>query len=410
MTVAAAWACRSPPSRPPGATTTTTAGSTSSSAASTGSGLPDRATPAAEPDPRNRCRLYRNQGDGTFVDVAAEAGVLNERWAKGSAWGDYDDDGWLDLFVSNMDGPARLYRNQRRRHLRRRRAELGVTGPPHGFACWFWDYDNDGRLDLFVDDFGSRLAEVVADRLGLPVRSDDTPTALPQPRRRRLPRREPRGRARPGRCPPMGCNFGDIDNDGYLDLYLGTGLDEPLEPGPQPDVRERRRPRFEDVTASTGTGHLQKGHGVSFADWDGDGDLDLFVDARRRLPRRSRLQRPLPEPRPRPPLAEGQARRHEDQPVGHRRQAAGRPGGPRRPPARSTASIGNNGSFGGNTLVESIGLLDADDPSTALTVTWPTSKTTQTFRDLAADQAIEITEGADAFKVVTRRAQPSPER
>ena len=54
------------------------------------------------PIPRNRCRLYRNRGDGTFVDVAAEAGVVNERCAKGSAWGDYDGDGRLDLFVSNM--------------------------------------------------------------------------------------------------------------------------------------------------------------------------------------------------------------------------------------------------------------------------------------------------------------------
>ncbi len=89
------------------------AGSTCSSAASTGSG-PTRTGRSAsrEPDPRNRCRLYHNQGNGTFVDVAAKAGVQNERWAKGSAWGDYDDDGRLDLFVSNMEGPARLYHNQ----------------------------------------------------------------------------------------------------------------------------------------------------------------------------------------------------------------------------------------------------------------------------------------------------------
>ena len=71
---------------------------------------PSRAGP--EPDPRNRCRLYHNQGDGTFVDVAAQAGVENERCAKGSAWGDYDGDGRLDLFVSNMGGPRRLYHNE----------------------------------------------------------------------------------------------------------------------------------------------------------------------------------------------------------------------------------------------------------------------------------------------------------
>ena len=71
--------------------------------------------------------------------------------------------------------------------------------------------------------------------------------------------------------------------------------------------------------------------------------------------------------------------------------------------------IGNNGSFGGNTLVESIGLLDAKSAD-CLTVTWPTSKTTQTFRDVAADQAIEITEGAEGYRVVTRKPLPSPKR
>ena len=69
--------------------------------------------------------------------------------------------------------------------------------------------------------------------------------------------------------------------------------------------------------------------------------------------------------------------------------------------------IGNNGSFGGNPLVESIGLGDATTVD-SLVVTWPTSKTTQTFRHLAADQAIEITEGNDAYRVVTRKPLAIP--
>ncbi len=68
--------------------------------------------------------------------------------------------------------------------------------------------------------------------------------------------------------------------------------------------------------------------------------------------------------------------------------------------------IGNNGSFGGNSLVESIGLLDAKSVD-RLTVTWPASKTTQTFRNIASDQAIEITEGVNQYKVVTRTPLPS---
>ena len=64
-----------------------------------------------EPDPRNRGRLYRNNGDGTFTDVADAAGVSNDRFGKGVAWGDYDDDGRPDLYVSNLGQPNRLYHN-----------------------------------------------------------------------------------------------------------------------------------------------------------------------------------------------------------------------------------------------------------------------------------------------------------
>src|SRR5262249_27697458 len=78
-----------------------------------GESLPRGGRPSSKPgDPRNRCRLYHNEGDGRFKDLAASAGVLNEGCAKGSAWGDYDGDGRLDLFVSNMGQPCRLYRNE----------------------------------------------------------------------------------------------------------------------------------------------------------------------------------------------------------------------------------------------------------------------------------------------------------
>ena len=113
-------------------------------------------------DRRNRCRLYRNLRDGRFADVAESAGVINERCAKGAAWGDYDGDGRLDLFVSNMGQECRLYHNEGSGRFLDAAHEAGITGSSMSFACWFWDYDNDGFLDLYVNDYQAGMAEVVA--------------------------------------------------------------------------------------------------------------------------------------------------------------------------------------------------------------------------------------------------------
>ena len=198
---------------------------------------------------------------------------------------------------------------------------------------------------------------------------------------------------------PMGANFGDIDNDGYLDFYLGTGdmsysgLDFNLM------FKNVDGERFVDVTTSTGTGHLQKGHGVSFADWDCDGDLDLFVELGGATPGDQGYNALFQNP--------GQGHHWlKIKLVGNRTNRAA---------IGSTITValddsdgkcrmiyrtvGNNSSFGGNSLVETIGLLDATKVA-ELTVSWPTSQTTQTFHDLDADQSIRIEEGSDTFQVL----------
>ena len=348
------------------------------------------------PDPRNRCRLYHNEGHGKFVDVAASAGVADEQCSKGTAWGDYDGDGWLDLFVSNMTGPCRLYRNEANGEFRDVAPELDVTGPERAFACWFWDYDNDGHLDIYVNDYTTSFAECVALALNVPLERPSRPRLyrnLGAAGFREVTREVGLDRA----MMPMGCNFADIDNDGFLDIYLGTGRMALEVLVPNLMFKNDAGKRFDDVTMSSGTGHLQKGHGVSFADWDCDGDLDLFVEAGGAVPGDRSYNLLFQNP--------GHGRHWlKVKLVGTRsnRAALG---------ARIKAvvleadgktrsiyrTVGNNSSFGGNSLVESIGL--ADSTSIAeLEISWPTSQTTQTFHDIAADQAIEITEGVDAVK------------
>jgi hypothetical protein len=76
----------------------------------------------------------------------------------------------------------------------------------------------------------------------------------------------------------MGANFGDLDDDGWLDFYLGTGAPSYAALAPNLLFRNRGGRSFVDVTTATGTGHLQKGHGVAFADFDADGDTDVFCN------------------------------------------------------------------------------------------------------------------------------------
>jgi len=95
--------------------------------------------------------LFRNEGDGTFVEVGVAAGVTNDRWAKSIVWGDYDDDGFEDLFVSNYQGLNRLYRNNRDGTFTDVADQLGVQQPEASFLSWFWDVDNDGNLDLLIN-------------------------------------------------------------------------------------------------------------------------------------------------------------------------------------------------------------------------------------------------------------------
>jgi hypothetical protein len=356
---------------------------------------------SGQSDARNRCRLYHNRGDGTFRNAAEAAGVVNERCAKGAAWGDYDDDGRIDLYVSNADGPGRLYHNEGNGTFRDVAPSLDVTGPGSGDVCWFWDYDNDGRLDLFVCDNQTRLAENVAIALEFPVQSAHHPRLyrnLGGEGFREVSREV--GLDRP--LPSLGANFGDIDNDGFLDMYIGTGWRAFSGLFPNRMLKNVEGGKFEDVTMPSGTGHLENGQGVSFADYDGDGDLDLFVEAGGVVPGDRSWNLLFRNP--------GQGNHWlKVRLIGTRTNRAALGAKIRLEIASKDGrtrsvfrSVGNNSSFGGNSLVQSIGLLDAARVA-SLAVTWPVSRTTQTFRDLGADQAIEITEGATSHSKMSLR-------
>ncbi len=218
-------------------------------------------------------QLFRNDG-GRFTDVARAAGVTNGRFAKGVAWADYDDDGDLDLYVSNL-GVNRLYRNRGDGTFEDVAPSLGLTRPDRGsFSTWWFDFDNDGDLDLFVAGYQAPVHEVLGSYLGMASTSDH-----PVLYRNRGDGTFEDDSLELGLDRPllvMGANYGDLDNDGFPDLYLGTGV--PAYEALMPNVLYRNDGgrRLLDVTSAAGLGHLQKGHGVAFGDIDQDGRQEIF--------------------------------------------------------------------------------------------------------------------------------------
>ncbi len=343
-------------------------------------------------------QLFHNNRDGTFTEVATKAGVENFRYAKGVAWGDYDGDGLPDLYVSNLRGQEnRLYHNNGDGTFTDVAREAGVTRPLVSYSCWFWDFNNDGNLDLYVPSYQGGIEAVAAAYFGAPL-PEGTEMGC-------LYRGDGKGgfrnvAAEAGLKMPamsMGANFGDLDNDGYLDFYLGTGYPEYEALMPNVMYRNREGRGFTDVTFAGGFGHLQKGHGIAFADFDNDGDQDVFSQvggafrgdgawfALYKNPGFGNSSLTVKLIGVKSNRAALGARLRVD-------VADGKP--------RSIyRHVSSGGSFGANPLRQEIGLGKAGVIDT-LEITWPTSRTTQVFKKVAVDQIIEITEGKDEIRVI----------
>jgi FG-GAP-like repeat/ASPIC and UnbV len=241
------------------------------------------------PGDEHPCELYHNNRDGTFTNVAKEAGVDFVGFVKGVVSGDYDNDGRPDLYLSVLGGDNLLFHNggpappngtSRGWRFTNVAATAGVREPRASFSTFFFDYDNDGWLDLFVGGYGGSagglpmVEDVAADYLSLPTTAE----------RGRLYHNERNGTLRDVTkdanlykvVPAMGLNFGDLDNDGWLDFYAGTGTPDLGMLVPKRMFRNADGRAFQDVTTAGNFGHLQKGHAICFGDIDNDGDEDVF--------------------------------------------------------------------------------------------------------------------------------------
>jgi hypothetical protein len=361
-------------------------------------------------------QLFHNKQDGTFTEVAAPNGIADMGFVKGVAWGDFNNDGRPDLYVSVKGKANHLFRNDGPVDPKNPRpdrwkftdvtAHAGVDEPLHSFATWFFDYDNDGWPDLFVagfwvDDFN----DIAAFEMGLPYKAE-TP---------RLYHNNHDGtftdvtkQAKFNRAIlVMGASFGDLDNDGWLDVYLGTGDPSYESLLPNRMFRNSGGKVFQDVTTSGGFGHLQKGHAIAFGDINNDGEEDIFEEMGGALPGDTYSSVLYANPGHGNHWVTLDLEGVQTNRLGFGARikvtlqgAAG--------VWRIHRTVGYGSSFGGNPLRQDIGLGKAARIA-EIEVTWPTSKRVQKFRDVAVDRAFHLREGGTLTPVEWKEfALPQP--
>jgi hypothetical protein len=225
--------------------------------------------------------LFRNNGDGTFTDVSEKSAVTktNGTYGLGVAVADYDNNGWPDIYVANDSAPAALYMNNKNGTFTDAALEAGcaysIDGKPQaGMGVSAGDFDRDGWLDIFKTNFSGDTSTLYRNT-GKAVFDDVT---------------FPAGIGVNTLWLGWGCGFVDVDNDGWLDVFLVNGHVYPeverltTEAGyAQRKVlyRNLRNGRFEDVSGKVGGAVVEPtpARGLAFGDYDNDGDVDMLVNA-----------------------------------------------------------------------------------------------------------------------------------
>jgi VCBS repeat protein/PPIC-type peptidyl-prolyl cis-trans isomerase-like protein/ASPIC/UnbV protein len=340
-------------------------------------------------------RLFRNKGDGTFEDVTQKAGINVTAFIKAVVAADYDNDGYVDFYLTNYEGNNFLLHNNKDGTFTEVGGEAGVQAPRRSFAAWFFDYDNDGWDDLFVTSYYISTDESVRTYLHRPHNAETL----------KLYRNLHNGHFKDVSADvgldkvwmPMAANFGDVNNDGYLDMYLGMGSPSFTSVMPHELLLNMAGKSFVNATAVSGTGELHKGHGIAFADLDRDGDEDIVAEVGGAVPADRHPLRLFENPGNRNDWINVRLVGVKSNRAAIGARVALTVGG-----REIHRTVSSGGSFGANPMEMHIGLGPAARIE-KLDVWWPATNARQTFRGVAKNQFIEVTEFATDYRRLIRK-------
>ena len=334
--------------------------------------------------------LYHNNGDGTFTDVSAASGILNANgtYGLGVLTGDFDNDGWPDIYVANDSTASALYQNRKNGKFTDIAMEAGCAlsadgKPQAGMGVSAADYDLDGNLDIVKTNFAGDTPSLSHNTGGATFEDATFPGGL----------------GRHTQYLGWGCGFLDFDNDGWPDILITNGHVYPeveqlsTEAGyPQRKLlyRNLRDGRFEDVSLEAGPGISapSASRGCAFGDFDNDGDLDLVVNCVNDFPQLLRCDSTVRNNWIKVRTLGTKSNRSG---IGARLRCVTRPPGQSKPHRQIDEVRSGGGYFSQNDLRVHFGI-GAAEKVEDLEVLWP-SGTVDLLHDLKPNQLYYVTEG-----------------
>jgi hypothetical protein len=341
--------------------------------------------------------FYVNQKDGTFKNMATDAGLEFKELIKGVTALDANNDGLADIYISIMGGNNKLMINQGDLKFIDQAKALNLTEPFVSFSTGSMDYNNDGFDDLFVSAY-TTSNNPLAHEVTFELQGNSPTAALPKLYKNNGDGTFSDATESTGFLKSiygMGFNYGDLDNDGYLDLYFGTGDPNFESIIPNRMFRNVEGEFFEEVSFVGGFSNIQKGHGISWGDMDNDGDHDIYITMGGAHEGDVYQNQLLVNPNEDNNWINIQltGKKSNRKAVGAKVHLVTSTG------QHLYRTVSNGASFGGNSYALEIGLGKSESIE-ILEVTWPMRNSKQVFKNISANQAIEIIESND--KIISR--------